>query len=600
MASNNSLNLIDLDFDSLKTSLKSYMRGQEQFRDYDFEGSSLGVLIDLLSYNTYKGAFFTNMLFSESYLDSAQLRASVLSRSKELNYTPRSARSASATLRVTFEATGENQPYTIAKGESFSTLVKNDAFLFSIPDTVVVASPNTSYSFDVEVFEGHYVKDSYVVSASDVEQRFRLTNKNVDTRSLTVTVYEDNSVLGTSYTQASTLLGLTETSKVFFLQASDNGYYEIIFGDNALGQRPKNQAIVVLDYRLSAASKPNGASVFTANFDPTGLYNELISNIEVECISSGKNGADEESLASVRYYAPRHFQVQERAVTSSDYEILLKTQFQEINAVSVYGGEEVDPPQFGRVFVAVDISDVDGIPESKKTEYYNFLKPRSPLSIDPVFVDPEMTYMSIMSTVRYNINITNATKETIKTLITNDIIDYNETNLDDFGVTLRNSQFTKMIDESHPAIVSNVTDVEMYREVNPSINTLQNIQIKFSTALVNNLPAQASKYPIDDTSAVRSSRFRLNGDTVFLQDDGNGKIRVVRSEGVFNVAVMDVGTVDYETGKISLNNFKLSSYEGSALRIYVKPRDKDITSPKNTILTLKPADINLTIEPIRV
>jgi hypothetical protein len=597
---NNSINLVDLDFNSLKTSLISYLKNQEQFKDYDFEGSNLNVLIDLLSYNSFKNTFFLNMIAAEAFLDSAQMENSIISHAKELNYTPRSRRSAKATIQATFQATGTNQPYTIPKGSSFTSIVKNDLYTFTTAETISVSSANTTFTFTTDVYEGSYFQDSYLYNDQIEFPKFRITNKDVDTSSLTVVVYEDNSEIGVNYKLASTLLDLKETSKVFFLQSSQNGYYEIVFGDGVLGQKPKNNSIILLDYRVSKGKLPNGARSFTFNFDPTFTPNDYEGESDVTVLTIAQNGEERESIESVRFYAPRHFQVQERAVTTSDYEILLKTEFPEINNISVYGGEDLTPPQYGKVFVAVDIFDVQGLPDSKKNEFYNFLKRRSPLSIDPVFVEPDYLYYKINCHVRYNLNSTLLSKERIKTLVTNTIIDYNNINLDDFNVTLRYSKLISAIDNSDSSIVSNSTDIQVYKKVPVLLGTAQNIVINFNLRLRNDVPELASKHPASDVHTIKSSVFTYNGEKVILEDNGEGTVVISKFDNLFNIRLFNIGTIDYDKGIIRLNNFIIDNYEGLDFKIYAYTADKDISSTTNTVLTLEPSELNITTETVRV
>lgn len=593
-----SLNLTELDFHGLKNSLRNYLRKQDQFKDYDYEGSAISILLEEMSLNSYLNAFFSNMIHSEGFIDSAQLRNSLYSHSKTLNYLPRSSRSAKAKVRITFTATGETQPYVISKGSQLSTLIKSKAYTFSIPETLTVASADTNFSIETEIYEGIYNKDSYIFLNKE-NQRFKITNKNVDTQSVTVTVFEDGDQVGEIYKVTNTLLDLTEASKVFFIQTSETGHYEIYFGDNVLGRQPKLNSTIIIDYRLSAGTKGNGARVFAVDFDPTS-QNEITSTPVVEVIESSRNGADPETNESIRYYAPRAFQVQERAVTPSDYEISLKTEFPEINAVTVYGGEEVDPPRFGKVFVAIDIAEVEGLPESKKDEYYNFIKRRSPLSIDPIIIEPENMYASITSLVRYNLNITTDSISRIKTLVLAAITDYNDIYLNDFETTLRLSQLSRYIDDSDVSIVSNVTEATVYKKINPTLGVSQNITIDFGLALTDNLPEQTITYKASDLKTIYSSLFRYNGENCVIEDDGSGNIRIVKFMESKRVKMFNIGTVDYEKGVVTLVGFKPDSYDGASLKIYAVPKDKDIHSTKNVILSVEPAEIVVNVEALRL
>lgn len=583
----NSLNLTDLDFDLLKQRLKSYLSDQDAFRDYDFDGSNLSVLLDLLAHNTSKNVFYMNMLFAESFLDSAQLRDSVLSHAKELNYVPRSARSAKATLSVEFTATGESQPYVIEKGHTFTTLIKNQSYVFSIPETISVSSANTSFSFETDVYEGIYLKDSYLFQASAENQRFRITNKTVDTTSLVVVVYEDGDVIGETYTLSQTLLDVTSSSKIYFLQATENGYFEIYFGDGVIGRKPKNGATILLDYRITNGPTANRARNFVINFDPTNA-NELTSNPTVETITYADGGAIAQSIDSIKYYAPRHFQVQERAAIPSDYEILLQTQFPEINAVSAYGGEDHTPPMYGKVFVAVDISDIDGIPDYKKEEYRKFLARRTML--DPVIIEPEFSYMRVVSHVKYNINVTKLSPTSIRTLVINQISEYSDANINRFGPTFLYSDFITSIDASDSSVISNETEVEIYKKLNPMVGMAESYNLHYGFPIAR---------PDELHYTVTSSNFIYDGNECFIANDFKGSLFIVPINSTIVSGIAKIGNVNYDTGSITITDLLVENYLGSALKIYVAPYYKDVTIPRNTICYIETDEIDVSVSQIR-
>lgn len=311
-------------------------------------------------------------------------------------------------------------------------------------------------------------------------------------------------------------------------------------------------------------------------------------------------GANAESITSIKYYAPRHFQVQERATTPSDYEILLKSQFPEINAISAYGGEEATPPQFGKVFVVVDISNVDGFPDAKKTEYYNFLQPRSPLSLDPVFIEPTYLYYQITSTVNYNINVTVISDDEIKTLVIAAIQDYNTTNLDDFNVTMRYSKLVNAIDNAHTSIVSNETDVILYKKIQPVLGVPSNYVVDFNTALAAKpIVSFGTAYSYAEEHTIISMDFIYNGETVRLEDDGFGTISMVKEINNVDNKVADVGTVNYDTGEVQINQLQVDNYQGNAFKIYAIPRSKDITSSQSDILTIDSNEIIINVVEVR-
>jgi hypothetical protein len=411
-------------------------------------------------------------------------------------------------------------------------------------------------------------------------------------------VYEDGSDVGENYTNSSTLLGLNALSKIYFLQASDLGNYEVIFGDNILGKKPKNNSRIILDYRISNGERADGVKELSINFDPTN--GDVLETPEITVLENAIGGMKKESLDSIKYYAPRHFQVQERAITTSDYEIILKTQFPEINTLAVYGGEEVDPPRYGKVFIAIDVSNVDGIPENKRDEYYSFIKARSPLSIDPIIIEPIFTYLSVNSKVRYNINISKSTPDRLKSLVTQSILDYNELYLDDFNSTLRSSKLNYTIDSTDSSIVSNITEIQIYKKIIPLLGVSQNIDINLNVPLTDDLPELSDNHPLLDRHTISSSSFKYNNTDVTLEDNGSGIIRIVQTIGDLHKKLRDVGTVNYKTGFIQLTNFNVDSYQGTALKIYAKPKDNDISVSKNTILTIEPSEIVIDIEAVRV
>jgi hypothetical protein len=597
---NTTLDLVNLDFSSLKSDFIEYLREQTQFKDYDFTGSNINVLLDVLAYNTYKNAFMTNMALSEAFIDSAQLKSSITSHAKELNYTPRSKTSSKAVIKVDFNATGENQPYVIEKGSSFTALVKNNTYIFTIPENIVVSSANTSFSFEAEIFEGRYITDTYIF---EDDLRYKITNRNIDLDSLTVNVFEDGSTTPLRFNRETTLLGRTCNCRIYFVQVGQDDVYEIIFGDGIIGRKPKVGSTVVLEYRLSNAESPNGARIFSINFNPTtfgGNTNELLSTPSITTIQQAIGGAEAETTESIRFNAPRYFQTQERAITPFDYAILLQQRFPEINAITVYGGEEASPPQYGRVFVALDISNVDGIPDSKKTEYSNFLKRRSPLSIEPIFIEPSYLYFSIQSKVRYNINVTTANRSFIQSAVTDTILQYNKDNLDDFSSTLRYSKLVSLIDESDVSIVSNSTEIEIYKKIPIIVGRPQNIIIDFGIPLRDDLTVKMGTHPADDIHTIRTGTFTIGNQVYTFGDDSNGILKLVKLDGKNHVFIQDIGTVDYKRGLLRINNFRIDSFDGPSFKVYALTADKDISVSRNTIFTLEPDEIDITVEAIRV
>lgn len=590
---NASIDLVSLDIPSLEASLKAYMRSQSQFKDYDFDGSNMAALIRLLALNTHKNSFYLNMIHAEGFLDSALTRGSVISHAKELNYTPRSARSAEATINVSF--TASNSSFVIEKGKTFSTIIRNRGLVFSVPETKTVTSTNGYFEFQTVLYEGRYVSDSYIVNRHDETQRFILTNPSIDTRSLTVVVYEDGASQGATYTRSSTLLDLDDTSNVYFLQASELGQYEVIFGDSVIGHQPADGATVIFDYRVTVGEDGNGAKVFNRDFE----IGPGVSNVRVSTVSNSENGSAAESIESIKYYAPRHFQVQERAVIAGDYSVLLKTQFPEIRAVSSYGGEEANPPRYGKVIIAVDVTDVDGIPQSKRDEYYEFLKRRSGLTMEPIFVEPNFTYASITADVDYNLNVTTLTPDNILTIVHDQIMDFANTYLNDFQKTLRYSRLTTEIDGSHPSIVGNETQVQVYKKVELERNEFQSFNLDFGMSLFDGYPEADSSFPVGDLRTIRSGPFSVSGETRYVTDNGSGQLWVVTDRGSTTVMLQQVGSVDYASGKVQVSNMYVENYDGAEVKFWARPSGLDVVTKHDTILAVEADEVRVSVTAVR-
>lgn len=598
MAANTSFNLIGLDFDTLKNNLKTHLKGNTAFKDYNFEGSNMGMLIDLLSYNTYLNSFYTNMVASEMFLDTAQLRDSIISHSKELNYLPRSYISARAIVDINIRPTSSVSSVLIPKGTSFTSRVGSNVFSFITSENIVInTGVDGVYNVtDVKLFEGSYVTDTFVYSTSTSNQRFVLSNPTVDVSSIAVTVVEDSGSSVSSYIRASSLFGVTDQSKVFFIQPAENNQYEIVFGDNVFGKRPKNAAAIVVEYRISSGELPNGASTFVADGAIDGH-----TDVEVITKNNAVSGAVTESIESIRYNAPRSVATQERAITSNDYKTLLQTQFPEIQALSVYGGEDEDPPQYGKVFISVDIKDADGVPESNKAAYFDFIKTKTPLTIKPLFISPEFTYIDVNSHVRYNVNVTQKTPEEIKATVQAAINDYNNTQLNDFESTMRYSQFCKFIDNCDNSIVSNETTIKAIKILSaPTLkfNIENNYTIKFDIPLTREYYVTGETFSSLAEHTIRSSRFIFNGKTCYIKDSA-GNLVIVTESGSNNVFVKLIGRVDYTTGTVVITNFAPQDAPGGIIKFYAVPESKDIFSRKNIMLSIREQDIAISVERVR-
>jgi len=591
MAANSSIVLTNLDFDTHKNTLKQYLKSQDRFKDYDFDGSNMSVLLDILSYNTVHNAFYLNMIGSEMFLDTAVLRDSVVSHAKELNYTPGSFKSAEANVNIVVTSTNQQKrSIVVPKGTTFNSRFVNKNYTFSVAENIIIKDYTTGSGTivftgeNITLYEGYYTTDQFTVNSGE-NKRYVLSNKNVDVSSISVTILEDVGSTLHTYNRATSLFGLNSTSKVFFIQGAEGDGYELVFGDGVIGRPPKEGSVVSIEYRISNGELPNGCSSFTADGSIDGEQ-----NIRVLVNSKASGGSIGESLESIKFNAPRHFTTQDRAVSAEDYENILKLNFPEINVVSAYGGEDLDPPQFGKVFVAVDLKDVDALPEVKKDQYYKFLKPRSPVSIDPVFVEPQYLYIGVESSVSYDINKTRLSTVDISTLVTSAIVDYAADNLNNFNRVLRYSKLVNAIDGAQLAVVSNETKIKGIKLIRPLLNTTSSFDLKYGFEL-------DTKFASSGGYTVISSQFTAGGKASNLQDDGEGRLFIIAAAS--GQVVAEVGTVDYSTGTIRIVNFVVSAFEGNDVKVYVVPKSLDVASSQNAIINIIEEDVKLSVTAVR-
>ena len=597
--SNGSINLVNLDFNSLKTSLKAYLSGQSTFQDYDFDGSNMSVLLDVLSYNTYINSFYLNMVASEMFLDSAQLRDSVISHAKTLNYTPRSFRSATANININITPTaGSNTTsVTIPRGTSFTSKVGSNTYTFTLPDNhVITGSSNGVFGIsNVEIKEGVLITDTFVYNNIVEGQRFVLSNPTIDTTSLRVYVTENNGSEVYTYNQANSYLNISSTSEVFFIQPAQNDLYEIMFGNGIIGRNPAHGAVIAAVYSVGNGELPNGAALFSSDDAIDGH-----TNVAITTVSTATGGFVHETTQSIRKNAPRYFQTQERAVNATDYKTLLQLAYPEINAIHVYGGEDDEPPRYGKVIIALDIAESTGASDSNKLIYEKFLKERCPITIDPVFIDPEYIYLEVESIVTYNVNTITLTENDLLSAVKAQVQVFNENNLNDFNTTFRYSKLVESIDSVNSSIISNTTDVIAYKALNPILNTSTPLTIKFNNPL--KILNSVYKNPQVSNPAVTSSFFTYDGVSCKLEDDGNGVVRIVSLElnanGVPNLLV-NMGTVDYNNGTINLNELNISAYEGPYIKVKVITSLNDVSASLNNIIRIQDEDIFITVNSIR-
>ena len=429
---NTELIVANLEFATIKNNLKTFMSSQNELLDYDFDGSSISVLLDVLAYNTYYNNIYLNHVATEMFLDSAQLRDSVYSIAKALNYTPTSYQSAVAFVDIDINPTTTPESITIPRLTSFISTVGDNTYTFSTNSDITVHANNSYQVSNVALYEGELITEAYLVSSNN--RTFYVNNFDVDVSSLVCKIRNSNTdSTNSTYTRANSLFGVTATSNVFFVEPAANGSYNVVFGNGTFGRQPNNGNLIEISYRVSSGTDPNGANSFS-----TGSVAGHPAAVTLVTRASG--GVPFETLDDIRFAAPRTLAVQERAVTKEDYRTLIQNQFTDITSMNVFGGEELNPPQFGTVVMASRSAAFDQIPTSIKNSMVNFIKPKCPIGVTPKVEDPEFINIKIDSTVKFNVNDTSKQRAEITTLVRNTINTFNTDNLDKFDTTFRKSK----------------------------------------------------------------------------------------------------------------------------------------------------------------
>jgi len=586
------LEISQLDFDGIKDNLKTFLSQQDEFTDYDFEGSGMNVLLDVLAYNTHYLGYNANMLANEMYLDSADQRSSVVSLAKQVGYTPKSASSSKATIDVLVN-NGSGASITMSRGTKFTTTVDGTNYSFVNNADVSVSPIDGVYKFsNLDIYEGTYLNYKYTANTSDTDQRFIIPNDFVDTTTLTVKVQESSSDSTTNTYKLSTgITGIDSTSKVYFLQEVENGRYEVYFGDGVLGQGIADGNIVILDYITCNLDEPNGASSFTLSGTVGGF-----ANVTITTLNNASNGSSPETIKSIKYNAPRDYSAQDRAVTAEDYKVLVKSLYANAQSVQVYGGEDAAIPDYGKVYISIKAKSGSNLTIATKVSLVASLKSYAVASVIPVIIDPETTFITLTTTFKFDSNQTTKDISTIETNVINAISSYNTDTLENFTGMFRYSAITKTIDEAETSILSNITKVKMYKFITPTLNSALKYTLSFNNAFYN----PHSGHNTNAGGVVSSTGFKILGDDTnehFLDDDGAGNIRVYYLSGTTRIYTSSTyGTIDYTTGEIILtssNITSISNVDGAAstrIRVTVLPDSNDIVPVRNQVLSIDTAN----------
>jgi hypothetical protein len=598
MASNK-LEVSDFDFDSIKANLKTFLQSQTEFQDYNFEGSGFSVLLDVLAYNTHYLGFNANMLANEMYLDSADIRKNIVSLAKMLNYTPSSVRSPEASIDIEVnDATGST--LTMPKGTIFTTTVSGVGYQYLTNEDYTITPTNGIFNFsDVDIYEGTLVTFRYTVDKEDPDQKFIIQNANADTTTLKVSVQESSTNTTTNiYSLAGGFNNVTNMSKVYFLQEVDDGKFEVYFGDGVLGAAVSTGNIVILEYIVTNRDESNGASTFTLA-TTIGGFSDI--TITTNSVSQGGNAA--ESKESIRFNAPLGYATQNRAVTTSDYETIVKSIYPNALSVSAWGGEDDETPVYGTVKIAIKAASGSTLTTSTKQNIITSLKAFNVASVRPVIVDPETTSVLITSTVKYDSRLTTKSATTLKSDVLNTITDYNTNTLQKFDSIFRYSKILGLIDNTDTSIVSNITTIKIRKQFSPTLNSSTKYDIYFRNSLYN----PVSGYNASQGGILESSGFKVSGDTTniyFLDDDGAGNVRRYRFLGGTRSYINNTqGTINYSTGQITLNSLNITTIENirgitsTVIELTVKPNSNDIIPVRDQIVEVDVANSSITVEP---
>jgi len=592
------LDISELDFENIKSSLKRFLSNQTQFKDYDFEGSSMAVLLDLLAYNTHYLAYNANFVANEMFMDTAQLRSSVASLAKLVGYTPNSARAPIADLKLVInDATGST--VTIPAGTKFSSSIDGLTYTFvTVGDHVVQPVDGVYTAQSLNVYEGTYVSYNYTFDSSDIDQRFLIPSDRADSTTIKVAVQNSASDVTTAtYNKATSITELNGDSKVYFLQEAEDGQYEIYFGDGVIGKKLADGNIISISYVVTNKTEANAATTFSLQGSISGF-----TDVTITVNSSAQGGAEPESLQSIKTSSANFYASQDRAVTVEDYKSKTKQLYANVQSVSAWGGEDNDVPFYGRVYISILPTSGSNLTESTKSRIITDLKKYSVASVTPVIVDPEITNIILRSSIKFDAGATTKVADAIKSDVITTISNYNANTLQSFDNMFRHSKVIGLIDDTDESILSNVTTVQLRKSFTPTIGSSQKYSIAFSNALYNPHSGHAS----DGGGILSSSGFKIDGNTTdvfFLDDDGNGNVRRYKMDGsARSYANATQGSIDYSSGLVEVNSLNVSNIENirgaasTVIEITVKPNSNDIVPIRNQVLDIDVANSSVTVE----
>jgi hypothetical protein len=591
------LNVANMDFDQIKTSLIQHLSEDDILKDTGFEGSAANTLLDALVYITHFNAVNANMALNETFLDSAQLRQSVVSHAKLLGYTPRSTYAPVAYVDVLMNnptnvtnVDGDFIPMTMMRGTSFNTLIDGKTYKFVNEFTqTITRNSDGDYKFEgLKLIQGQFKETTYIFD-TDSGEKYIIPYANVVTSTMTVRVQQSaTNTEVQDYILATDISAVKNDTNVYFLQEGQDGLYEIYFGDNVLGKRPENGNVITIEYAVTDGPDANGASKFSLADNVQGN-----SDATVTTVTRASGGSEREDIQSIKFNAPLGYVSQNRAVTPDDYKSIIQANYPNIDAISVWGGEDNDPPDYGKVYISIKPRDAEVLTATDKELIIGqFLKPKNVVSITPTIVDPAYTYVFLEVFFKYNPNLTNQSRDALAILIREEIRSYNNNELKRFDGVFRYSNLLSTVDDADPSIINSAVRVKMKKRFVPTLNTERRYDLQFSSAFYTTSSNEQIMNTTEFTYLDRQCTLRDA-----LQVDGTRLVQIVTGSGS-NQRVLNsnIGTIDEENGLITLTGFNPSSIVGSYIEITVSPESNDLAPRRNELLNILVDDCTISGE----
>lgn len=593
------INATDLDFDDIVDNIKTYLKGQDKFKDYDFEGSNMSVLIDMLAYASHIGGVNTNIAASELFLDSAQIRKNVVSRAKDLGFTPASEKASTAIVEVAMNnirnidgtiPTGDQM--RLARGHNFVSVYDGVSYNYVNSDSIIPTRDGLNFKYEnVNLVQGQYITDTFIYDSQIKNSKFVLSNARVDKSKLEVSITSDG--FSNKYTLSTDVSTITSSSRVFYTQENEEGFLEIYFGDGVLGKALLDGDIIDVTYIVVDDFHADGAKIFSMLDAINGFTNASITTL-----SNSSGGAEKESIDSIKFKATKFYTSQNRLVTLNDYKAKVQEYYPNADAVAVWGGEDNDPPEYGKVFISLKPQNSDYLSETEKTEVTNKLNQLNMLTVRPVIKDAEIVKILVSTVFKYNKNDTTLSKGELEQLVRTGIVNFDNTNLNNFDAIFRHSNLVKAIDEINDAILSNITNIRLRKKKDVKLNFSEGLVINFGNSFYHPHDGHNKK----SGGILVSTGFKIDGDSVntyFFDDDGSGNVRRYSlASGQRVIADSSAGTIDYASGKVSIDAIKFTSTVNSdtSIDFTVIPESDDVVAIRGSLIDISVDDIKVSGE----